>query len=203
MKVSAGQRGFTLLEIIVAISIFALIAAMTYPAMIEMLELGEAADAQTARLAELQKAMTLMGRDVEQIVDRPVGDGYGTEVAAVLGGGGSSTLLEFTRTGWRNPAGWPRSNLQRVAYLFSDGKLLRQSWRVLDRSVDSVPGEALLVEEVKAVEIRFLDDQRQWQSFWPPSDPDKPRLPRAIDIVLELEDWGRVNRIFAVAGGGV
>ena len=193
-------KGFTLLEIIVAISIFALISAMTYPVLIEMLNYGEEADAETARLGELQKAMTFIGRDVEQIVNRPVRDNYGSEVEAVLGGGGSSTVLEFSRTGWRNPVGWERSHIQRIAYALSEGKLFRQNWQVVDRSVDSVVAEVLLVEDVSLVEVRFLNDENEWQEFWPPSEPDKPRIPKAIDVVLELEDWGRINRIYRVAG---
>ncbi len=191
-------KGFTLLELIVAIAIFALISAMTYPAMIEILDLGNEAQQQAERLTEIQKAMTIIARDVRQVVDRPVRDSFGSEVKAVVGGGGISTVLELSRSGWRNPVGMARPHLQRVAYLFADEKLMRQSWYVLDRASDTVASEQLLIEAVEAVEIRFMDDTGKWQEFWPPADPDKPALPQAIGVVVELQDWGRINRIFRI-----
>ncbi len=191
-------KGFTLLELIVAIAIFALISAMTYPAMIEILDLGNEAQQQAERLTEIQKAMTIIARDVRQVVDRPVRDSFGSEVKAVVGGGGISAVLELSRSGWRNPVGMARPHLQRVAYLFADEKLMRQSWYVLDRASDTVASEQLLIEAVEAVEIRFMDDTGKWQEFWPPADPDKPALPQAIGVVVELQDWGRINRIFRI-----
>ncbi len=192
------SRGFTLLELIVAIAIFALISAMTYPSMIGILDLGNEAQQQADRLTEIQKAMTIISRDLRQIVDRPVRDSFGTEVKAVVGDTGTSTVVEFSRSGWRNPVGMARPHLQRVAYLLTDEKLVRQSWYVLDRSSDTVASEQLLIDRVETVEIRFMDNAGKWQEFWPPADPDKPPLPRAIGVAIELEDWGRINRIFRV-----
>ncbi len=192
-------KGFTLLELIIAIAIFALISAMTYPSMIQILDLGNQAQQQADRLTELQKAMTIIARDVRQIVDRPVRDSFGSEEKAVVGGTGSTAVLAFSRSGWRNPVGMARPHLQRVAYLLADETLIRQSWYVLDRASDTLASEQPLMGEVKAVEVRFMDDAGKWQDFWPPVDPTKPPLPQAIGIAVELEDWGRINRVFRIA----
>ncbi len=195
-----GAGGFTLLELIVAIAIFALISAMTYPSLIHILDMGDQVERQNARLAEVQKAIALIGRDLRQIVDRPVRDAYGGTLRAVAGGTGAIPPLELTRTGWRNPVGWNRSHLQRVAYLLVDGDLIRQSWTVLDRSTDSVAAEAVVLEGVEALELRFMGADRQWHEFWPPADAEGSVMPKAVEVILDLEDWGRINRIYRVAG---
>lgn len=197
------MRGFTLLELVVAIAIFGLMSAMAYGGLNSVLNTRDHADRQADRLAEVQKAFTLMGRDVTQAVNREVRDNYAGEMLPLLGGSYGSTLLELSSTGRRNPMAQTRSAIQRVAYVLADGELLRQSWQVLDRSIDTEAQSARLLTRVKSVELRFMDKDHQWQPQWPgitanPNDP--PTLPRAVEITVELEDWGRLTRIFEVAG---
>lgn len=201
MKVAEG--GFTLLELVIAIAIFGLMSVMAYSGLSSVLNTRDYADRQADRLGELQKAFSILGRDVEQAVNRPVRDNYGAVTLPLLGGGYGSAVLELTHTGGRNPMGQQRSSLQRVAYLFADGKLQRQGWQVLDRSIDSAPLQSQLLTKVKKVELRFMDENHQWQPQWPsvtaaPGAP--PTLPRAVEVTVELEDWGRLSRIFEVPG---
>jgi general secretion pathway protein J len=197
------QRGFTLLELVVAIAIFGLMSAMAYGGLNSVLNTRDYADRQAERLAEVQKAFTIIGRDITQAVNREARDNYAGELLPLLGGGYGSAVLELSRTGRRNPLGQQRSSLQRVAYLLADGGLQRQSWPVLDRSVDTEPQSSQLLTKVKTVELRFMDKNHEWQPQWPsvtanPNDP--ATLPRAVEVTLDLEDWGRLNRIFEVAG---
>jgi len=197
------QRGFTLLELVVAIAIFGLMSAMAYGGLNSVLNTRDHADRQADRLAQVQKAFTILGRDIEQAVNRPVRDNYTGEMLPLSGSGYGSAVLELSRTGQRNPMGQQRSHLQRVAYALADGSLQRQSWRVVDRSSDSEPQQSLLLDNVKTVELRFMDKDHQWQPQWPSvaADPDAPpTLPRAVEITLELDDWGRLSRIFEVGG---
>lgn len=200
MNPSHRTRGFTLIELLVALLIFAIFAAIAYGGLDQVLT----AKARTARAAErlagLQTAYTWIARDIEQAVDRPIRDPYGDPAEALIGGGDS---LEFTRAGWRNPAGLRRSNLQRVAYTLDDGQLRRQYWRVLDRAPDSEARESVLLEGVQEMELRFLDEQGQWQPAWPVTNAagDVVPMPRAVELSLEIEDWGRITRLFPVADG--
>ena len=113
-------------------------------------------------------------------------------------------LAEFTRAGWSNPAGIQRSTLQRVAYRLSNGKLIRSHWTVLDRTLASKPIEVELIDKVKAVELRFMNRNRAWQEQWPGTGTqnvgDVEARPLAIEIMVELEDWGRITRVVEVAG---
>ena len=197
------NSGFTLLELVVAIAIFGLMAAMAYGGLGSVLNTRDHADRQADRLAEVQKAWTIIGRDITQAIDRPVRDSYCSDMPPLLGSSYGSTVLELSRSGRRNPMAQPRSSLQRIAYLFEDENLQRQSWRVLDRSSDSEAQSAQLLTGIKAVELRFMDKNREWQPQWPAAAalPTDPPLPLAIELTLEMKDWGRMSRIFEVAGG--
>ena len=198
------QQGFTLLELVIAIGIFAIMSAMAYGGLNTALNTREHADSQAERLAQLQKAMLILGRDIEQAINRPVQNNYADELPPMSGGGYGSTILEFSRIGRSNPMHDPRSNLLRVGYVITEDQLLRQSWPVMDRSLDSEAVEGVLLEGVKGVDLRFLDANKEWQSQWPPanvSNPNQtPTMPRAVEITIDLEDWGRLRRIFEVVG---
>lgn len=199
------QSGFTLLELIIAVGIFALMSAMAYSGLNSALSTQKHADSQAERLAQLQKAMLIIGRDIEQAINRPVRDNYADELAAMTGGGFGSSILEFSRTGRSNPMKQQRSHLQRVGYVMAEDQLLRQAWPVVDRSLNSEAYEGVLLEAVNSVDLRFLDSDKTWHEQWPPDatnignqNQDQSRLPRAVEITIDLEDWGEVRRVFEV-----
>ncbi|HHJ16022.1 MAG TPA: type II secretion system protein GspJ [Gammaproteobacteria bacterium] len=200
------QAGFTLLELLVALSIFALISAMAYGGLQGVMNQQQHTSVAAQRLADLQKAYRIMQRDLEQIAARRIRNEFGDPVEALVGGRGF-TGIEFSRAGHPNPAGFLRSELQRVAYVPGQDTLLRQTWRVLDRAQDTRPDEQVLVEGITRFSMRFLDSENKWQEAWPPPQPNQiqnqnqaqntpPPLPLAVDVQLELEDYGILNWIF-------
>lgn len=195
-------RGFTLIELLVALLIFVLLAAMSYGGLRTVLDAQQSFEKHNDRLAELQLLFMMMGRDIRQIVDRPIRDNYGDKQAALIGG---LEGLEFTRAGRRNPAQLKRSQLQRVGWQLEDGKLMRLSWNVLDRAQDSVAIRHQMSAKVEQLEIRFLDQQGKWHEQWPLENPKKGQsaLPAAVEVNIELEDWGRVRRLYPVPGNRV
>lgn len=200
------NAGFTLLELLVSLAIFALLATMAYTALNSVLNARKEVEKRTARLAELQTAFMVMERDIEEAVNRPIRDEFGDEQAALTGGGTGTTVLTLTRTGWRNPLGLARSDLQRVSYGFNNQQLLRETWNTLDRGPGNEPYSEVLINGVSAVDMRFLDRGRQWLSYWPPqSDNDvqdvgEVLMPRAIEISIDVNGWGRIVRLFRVPG---
>ena len=200
MNTSRYSRGFTLIELLVALLIFAIFAAIAYGGLDQVLTAKARTTREAERLSDLQTAYTWIARDIEQAVDRPIRDAYGDPAEALIGGG---TSLELTRAGWRNPAGLTRSHLQRVAYTLEDGQLQRRYWRILDRAPDSEAHETMLLEGVQEMELRFLDEQGQWQPAWPVTNADGNvvSMPRAVEFSLEIEGWGRITRLFRVPDG--
>ena len=195
------DKGFTLLELLVALLIFAVLAVMAYGGLQVVLDAQKRTETQSMRLAELQTFFAILSRDVEQMIDRGIRDNYGEARAALVG---DRSSIEFTRTGWRNPAGFTRSHMQRVAYVIDDNKIVREGWQVLDRAQNSEPITTELLNDVNEIEIRFLDQDLQWQSQWPVSGTGSsatPGLPRAVEIVVDVEGWGRITRLFSVVAG--
>ena len=214
-------QGFTLLELLISLVIFSLIAAMAYGALNNILIARSQTEAKVQKLYQLQMALTLMERDVEQAVDRPARDGYGDEKPALVGNEYGDYLLEFTRTGWLNPLNSPRSHLLRIAYTLKEEKLIRTLWYVLDRAQDSEHYDTVILEGVKSLEIRYLDASGEWQRSWPPQNlsgtiqppaqqqgqpqgvtpaAQKPPQPGGIVVELETKGFGKVERWFHVPG---
>ncbi|MEJ0006902.1 MAG: type II secretion system minor pseudopilin GspJ [Steroidobacteraceae bacterium] len=112
---------------------------------------------------------------------------------------GGADLITFTRGGWANPAGIQRSTLERVSYRFANGTLRRMHWTVLDDTEDGMPVRRDLLTHVKSVTFRFMNDARQWTDQWPATGSTSLRSrPYAVEITLELEDWGHIVRVVEV-----
>lgn len=197
-----AQSGFTLVELLVASAILVVLGAAGYLALDVVLRSAEATTASSQRLEQLQRGFTQMATDLEQLVGRPVRDDLGDEQAALVYDAGLQ-LLEFTRAGLPNPAGWARSSLQRVSYTVQEGALWRTYWRELDRVQGAQTVRRLLFDAVRGVTFRFLDNQQEWHEQWPPlrqGSFETLPLPRAVEVRVELEDWGEVRRVYATPG---
>ena len=191
--------GFTLLELLVALAIFGLLAAMSYSGLQAVLEQQSYTEQAADRLSALQKTYLIMQRDIEQIVPRTVRDEFGDAQQPLVGG----DALQLTRGGWRNPAGRQRSTLQRVGYAYDDEQLVRYSWSVLDRAQDSEPLEQPLLENVERMGLRYLGVNDEWQEQWPDAaavinaDPaDTPVLPQAVEVTIEHKMFGTLVWLF-------
>lgn len=203
---NAASRGFTLLELLVALAVFAILATAAYGGLRSVLFTRAAVEAQSQRLAAVQLAFHRLGQDLEQVTRRGIRDEYGEPQAALLGGTLAGEPLLLTRAGWANPLGQPRASLQRVAYQLRDGQLWRLYWPVLDRGGLVEPREMRVLDQVREFRIRFLDQNESWRNDWPPpagegSSPQNPDpLPRAVEISLTLEDWGEITRLLLLPG---
>jgi general secretion pathway protein J len=115
-------------------------------------------------------------------------------------------LVTFTHTGWANPAGIQRPALQRVSYIIENGILRREHSPELDATMTTPTIRRELLDKVKSVTLRYMDVSFNWRDQWPPSalvgDPTANlRLrPIAVEVTLELEDWGTIVRVIEIAG---
>ena len=135
-------RGFTLLEVLVAMSIFAVIGLGANQMLRTIINTHERTQQSMEEIASLTKALTVLQRDFSQVINRPVKDGYGEPLPPFIvnntASGDDEHLIEFSRSGWNNPLGLNRSEIQRVAYdVTEEGELKRYYWLVLDRAEDS------------------------------------------------------------------
>lgn len=197
------EPGFTLLELLVAIAILAIIGIASYRLLATTITTRERATAHDQQLLQLEKAMQAMQRDFEQTTARPIRDEQGDAEPAFLFP--QENIVEFTRAGWRNPLGETRSELVRVRYAVEDGHLRRYHWDVLDRVQDSKPSGVDLLDKVQDFHVRALDSSsRTWSTAWPPlstataRDKSQVPLPLAVEVVFSVEPYGEMRRIFRV-----
>ena len=134
--VRSGTRigGFTLLELLVAVAVFAILSAMAYGGLRNVIDNSRQTESAMQRLQQVQLAMLNLSRDFTQLSLRSIRDEYGNSTNYLLSGQGSDIIIEFTRGGRRNPAELLRSHLQRVAYKLEENTLSRLHWPHLDRT---------------------------------------------------------------------
>jgi general secretion pathway protein J len=205
-------RGFTIIEVMIAIFVAAIMFAIGYGAINQALRDRDSINVSQARIYEIQRGVRVVAQDFAQIIARAARDtsGTGQLMPAVMATGSDNIILTFTRAGWSNPAGLPRPAAQRVRYRFIDGSLVREYWNAVDPALNTEPRQRILITKVQSVEVRFLDPaSRDWRTEWPtimPSGQINPaqidmmllKRPMAIEFTLVLEDWGRVQRVFEV-----
>ncbi|HEY4368554.1 MAG TPA: type II secretion system minor pseudopilin GspJ [Steroidobacteraceae bacterium] len=200
---AAGQAGFTLLEVLVAVAIFVIVGVLALTGYNELAKQSERVETGAARVRAVQSAIMHLNQDFASLEPRPVrqpiGDGL---LPAVLADNRAEEVVELTRSGWSNPAGVPRPTLQRVAYRLQDNKLLRDYWVSLDHTSSVDPVSVVLLDRVKSVKLRFMPNNREWQDQWPPLGSNVPidQRPLAVEVTLELEDWGKIVRLVEVPG---
>ncbi|MEM9530617.1 MAG: type II secretion system minor pseudopilin GspJ [Pseudomonadota bacterium] len=201
MRAGKTQRGFTLLELTVALAIFASLAAIAYAGLSGTLRAREALDEDSDQRATVQRAVQLMTRDLRYPIERSVRDRYGDREPALIGTRRSLTL---TRSGWANPSRRSRSQLQRVQYNLDRDGLARLSWPNLDRSPGSEPRVDRLLSDLSEFSFAYFHAD-QWLDVWPPrggqdrggdrTELTAGALPQALRIQWTHPEHGRIERI--------
>ena len=199
------SRGFTLLEILVAIAIMAIMSVMTYRAVREARVAVEVTGGHMDRLREVQRAMNLLTGDFRTLAPRPIrepiGDGFS---AALRRDPNGISLVDLSHAGWPNGAGTPRGTVQRVNYQLQGLTLIRGYWNVTDPTLSSPMVTRKLLTQVERITIRYLNSGREWVEQWPPlgspGDAGFRSRPMAVEITIVLTDYGEIKRLIEVPG---
>lgn len=201
--------GFTLLELLVALAIFGIVSALALGGLNAVVRQEAIATGQLQRLHQVQRAVRIMASDFAQLNPRRVRDALGSCEVPLLAPCDISYPVCLSHDGWANPfARFPRGTLQRTQYRLEDGRLLREYWRVMDRTLVNEPRSEVLLDQVEAFELGFAprvpQPNQPWVSQWPPLQQqgnegcESVELPRAVHIHLRLGDWGDIDRLVEV-----
>ena len=203
MRSSNKTLGFTLVEILVALLVFAVVGLLSTRLLSQSIDNQNNLQDRGQRLAEIHRAMRVLQRDIVQLSRRKIRDAQGEELPALIVS--DQGAIEFSRVGWRNPLRQPRSEVQRVGYRWQDEKIIRGYWLTLDRSYDAEPAYQTLLENVEAIEFFAVDqlgnEHRQW-----PLDPEANVVTEkgealylaAILVRAEIAPYGMIERIWRV-----
>lgn len=197
------QRGFTLMEVLIAVSITAVIGLGVWQVMSSIVTSRDRVDSVSEEFEGLQKTFLLLERDLRQIVNRPIRNIYG-DYEPALTSQGEEFEFQVTHQGWRNPLGKQRSELQRSAWEFTGDEVRRRYWVMVDQPQEDESHDQLLLSGVTEFNVRFMDEERNWQDSWPPPNQGTPTgpgvpvtpLPLAVDVSLVHDRFGELNRLF-------
>jgi len=190
-----GERGFTLVEMMIALSIFGMLTAAGVTLLTLTARTQETSDRLLAELGEIRRTGALLDADLAQAAPRLHRDRAGAARPAFAGGTGEAPLLlAFVRRGWDAGEG---ATVQRVAWRLREGRLERLSWSRVDGGGE--PVAMVLLDDVRSARLRYRDEEGAWRERWDPTDPT--RLPRALELVVESETHGLVRQLFLVGTG--
>jgi general secretion pathway protein J len=191
--------GFTLVELLIALLIFGMLSAAGVALLSFSVKTQDAADARLGELAQIRRASALLTADLAQAAPRLTRDAAGRIHPAFSGGTGEgeAPALTFVRRGWDNVDNARRPSLQKVEYRLVDGSLERRGYRHLD---GAPPMAAVnLVEGVRSLRLRYRDGKGEWRDRWTPARSTD--LPRAVELVLDVERGGTIRQLFLTGAG--
>jgi general secretion pathway protein J len=193
--VKQKQQGFTLLEILIALSVFAVVAVITSSVLYNTFTTRDRLLVVSDKLAEMQIALYIIEKDITQLANRKVNRGdfkISTEVVA------KPDYFEFTRAGNSNPeAAEKRSSLVRVAYYLKDNKLIRKSWPRID-SPQKKADEKVILTEVKSLFFYYYNANLARLNNWQVAINKRNELPSAIAVNLDLNELGKIELVYDV-----
>ena len=194
------SSGFTLFEMLIAVSIFAIIGVLAFGGLGQMTRTGQAVADANNRLSDLQFAVVYFSRDWTQVSPRKIRNQYGDEESNIIIDDG---VITFTRSGWSNLLGQKRSTLQRVQYLVIENQLIRRHWRSLDQGIAELPLQAVLLDDVESLEVEFLDASEKSIRVWPVDSELDGGRPVVLAFRLDLSDIGEISRILELPDGAL
>ena len=200
------RNGFTLLEILIALLIFVILSIVTTTTLYMVFSSRDKVNIQADRLKQLQMALSIIERDIEQFDNRQVHVNQWQFKPSLLG---KVDYLEFTRGGIFTPlVDNPHSSLQRIALLYKNHQLIRRTWPRLDTPNNKNYSDRVLLDNIKSFQFGYLDKhlsvlseinnatlnvtQQQQKSV---------ALPKAIQINLSFKTWGKMSLLFILPEG--
>ena len=194
MKINS--KGFTLLELLVAISIFSLIAVAGYSGLSSLARALQSQQEGSRALAEIQWLVARLDQDIAQIIYRPTRLGNARLPALV----GDSASLRIVSLNAEAAIYQALSDETPIIWQWRSEQLQRQLWQLPDRAAAAPPlVDEVLMEQVLQFEFRYLNDNNQWQLQWN-SQLQNGQLPRAIQYQLKTLDFELISRIIELPG---
>ena len=192
----SAERGFTLVEVMVSLLIFGMLAAAGVAILSFSIRAQATTGAKFDDLSALNRTVSLMSGDLAQAVQRGSRDESGTLIPAFTGE--ADGQVRFVRSGWSNIDGGPRASIQKVAYRMDGGVWQRIAYPMVDGAAPLSP--TLLLTRVRSVAARYRY-RGAWSDRW--DGTQGAALPQAIELDILREDGIGYRAVMLVGTGYV
>ncbi|MEL0068585.1 MAG: type II secretion system minor pseudopilin GspJ [Gammaproteobacteria bacterium] len=196
-----GQRGFTLIEVLVAVAIFGMLSVAAYTVLDSGMRSQKQSEERLSHLAELQRLFFNISQDFAYISKRPSRNDLGDLEPLLYGESdvsGQGFKMAFNRTNWRNPAGFPRSHMQHVEYRLEDEKIYRKHRVFLDMAPNTPEVDRMLAADIESVIVQFQSPTKQWSDGWGQFVEMQDKMPVAVRIQITSKLFGELERYFFI-----
>lgn len=192
------NKGFTLIEIIVAVVIFAIIATVSYRIISSLVKTKQIVDETQNKWGSLSLINSNLEMSVHRLIPLVVRDGNGAILPSLYGKDKLSSTydaqLEMTLSGTIGDEVLGVKPPKRLGYRFFNGSLYLVTWPVLNRALTTTPEIDLLLDHVSVFDVDYLYQDGKWYPTWPPENGDASALPVAIKVNLVLNSGESVVR---------
>jgi general secretion pathway protein J len=197
---SKQNHGFTLIEILIALTILAIVGVLIAMALRSAVNTQQRLTQKAQQLTQLQTAVLIIERDLMQIINRPILDDASQIHPAIhLRQANHEIFFEFTRAGVINPFSLQnRSTMQRIQYHYDGRNLFRAFWKGLDRTKETPLETQTLLTNLKFFDIKLIKSQDKNHN--PAIVNTDQLLPSAIELSFESDKLGRVSRFVKLIG---
>ena len=176
-KIRQPEAGFTLVEMLVALTIFAILASAGVAILRSSVDTQSAVDTHLGKIRDLGRLDALLTSDLGQAVNRPTRGPSGERPALV----GEAQRMQLVRTGWANYDGSARSDLQRVEWRLDQGKLTRVGFDRLD-GADEASAAATIARDVASAAFRYRNAAGEWSGAFVSTEQEP--LPAAVEATV-------------------
>lgn len=187
------NKGFTLVELLIAIVILSLISVMAFRGLASVIETRSRLGMESRKWHDLALFFSRFGNDLSRPAHRPVTDESGNIQPEFSGKPGYSAPNDadilFTRMGY------DEEGSQRIGYRINGGKIEELVWTHLDQAPGAAPKVYTLLDDVSAFQLRYLAMNDTWGAFWPL--PQQPQ-PKAVEVTVVLNSGEKIVRIFSL-----
>lgn len=199
---SYRRRGFTLIEIMVAVFIFAIIATVSYRIISSLVKTKQVVDETQNKWGNLSLVNSNLERSVSRLIPLVVRDNDGNAIPALLGQekltGMYDGQLEMTLSGSIGDSVLGVKPPKRVGYRLYKNSLYFITWPILNRALKTLPEIDLLIDNVSVFKVEYLYGDGKWYTTWPPENGDISSLPDAMRVNLELNSGESIVREWSI-----
>jgi general secretion pathway protein J len=194
--VADGESGFTLVEAMVSLFIFALVAGGAVLLLSQTLQAQGRVESAQEELRALQSARSLLVSDLAQITPRIMRE-EGQLPAVFRATGGAKPSMSFVRaTGKPGSPDQISTSLVAISYFLDEqGRLVRETRDALDPGASAESRQRVLIAAPGETQFAF-NDGTGWRDDWSASAFG---VPRAVAITVNLPRYGIV-RLQALTG---